>query len=49
MTAFLKVLVAVTALSAAATTLANASPSDAGMVAGCQADDLTLHGVWDCH
>lgn len=49
MTAFLKVVVAVTALSAAASTLAKASPSDAGLVAGCEANDFTPHGVWDCH
>lgn len=49
MTAFLKVLVAVAALSAAASTLANASPSDAGTVAACEAHDYTQFGMWDCH
>ncbi len=48
MTAFLKVIVTVTALSAATSSLAKASPGDAGLVAGCEANDFTPRGVWDC-
>lgn len=48
MTAFLKVLVAASALTAAASTLANAFPTDAGTIASCQSGNYTLHGVWDC-
>jgi hypothetical protein len=48
MTTFLKVVVAVTALSSAASTMANASPGDAGTLAACQAHDYTQFGMWDC-
>jgi hypothetical protein len=49
MTTFLKVVVAAVALSAAASTLADASTFGGdGARQACQASDYTLHGVWDC-
>ncbi|CAA2141556.1 hypothetical protein [Hyphomicrobium sp. ghe19] len=48
MTKFLKLIVAAVALSSAATTLAMASPGDAGSVAACEAHEYTQFGLWDC-
>jgi hypothetical protein len=48
MTTFLKVVVAAVALSAGASSLAEAFPAEGGIEQACQAHDYTPHGVWDC-
>ncbi len=46
MTAFLKAIVVAAGLAAAASSISTASAD--GMVAACQAGQITLHGVFDC-
>jgi hypothetical protein len=49
MTTFLKVAIAAVALSAAASTLADASSYDTnGIRQACEDHNYTPHGVWDC-
>jgi hypothetical protein len=49
MTTFLKVAIAAVALSAAASTIADASyDSGTGIRQACEDHDYTPHGVWDC-
>jgi hypothetical protein len=48
MTTFLKVVIAAVGLTAAASSLADASSYTSGVYQACQDHDYTPHGVWDC-